>query len=328
MKRRYKFIISLFLGNIFLYLILNSCEHDARIPENVPEICFEQEVLPIFQTGCGITGCHDAQTAEAGYIYTDYASIMKSITPYDPDKSKAYQAIVSIWDEAMPPERPLPLASRTIIRLWIEQGAQQTTCPDDGIDDGGATGVKSVCFQRDILPILQSSCGTTGCHDAATAREGFVFTSYSSTLKAVVANDPLESKLYKVITEDPSEDDFMPPSPYSPLSQAQIDSIYNWIANGAKDEVCATLCDTVSPVTYNRVIASVINNNCKSCHSGSNPSGNVPIENYADTKVIADNGKLLQVIKRISTPMPPSYPLTDCQIRQVELWIEQGTLEN
>jgi hypothetical protein len=29
----------------------------------------------------------------------------------------------------MPPKQPLSLENRTLIRVWIEQGAAETTCP-------------------------------------------------------------------------------------------------------------------------------------------------------------------------------------------------------
>lgn len=107
--------------------LLNSCEHEGIPADQMEQICFNQQVLPIFQNSCSTSGCHDTQTAESGYTFTDYSSIMKAITPGNASKSKAYKAITGT-DELMPPHNPLPIEKRILIRLWIEQGAQETDC--------------------------------------------------------------------------------------------------------------------------------------------------------------------------------------------------------
>lgn len=111
----------------FALFTTNSCQHEGISADQAEAICFTEQVLPIFQNSCGTSGCHDAKTAEEGYVFTDYASIMKAITPGNADKSKAYEAMTSDY-EIMPPDNPLPQDKRTLIRLWIEQGAKETTC--------------------------------------------------------------------------------------------------------------------------------------------------------------------------------------------------------
>ena len=101
----------------------------------------------------------------------------------------------------------------------------------------------------------------TACHDAATHKDGYVFETYASTMKAVVAGYPASSKLYDVIATNES-DDRMPPSPYSSLSAAQIDTIYNWIARGALDEDCGSSCDTISEISFSTQVFPVITANC------------------------------------------------------------------
>jgi hypothetical protein len=106
---------------------ITSCKHDADI-SNFPEICFEKDVLPIYSNNCAITGCHDG-SGEMGALNT-YADIRNSVVPYNPDKSQSYSAIISKWGQnMMPPSQPLSQEKRTIIRVWIEQGANETTCP-------------------------------------------------------------------------------------------------------------------------------------------------------------------------------------------------------
>lgn len=105
----------------------HSCTHEGIPAEQMEEICFTQQVLPVFQNSCATSGCHDASTAEDGYIFTDYSNIMKAIEPGNASKSKAYQAITSHF-KIMPPDNPLPVEKRVLVRLWIEQGARETTC--------------------------------------------------------------------------------------------------------------------------------------------------------------------------------------------------------
>jgi uncharacterized membrane protein len=102
-----------------------SCKHEALSASDQQQVCFKEQVLPIFQNSCAVSGCHDTKTAEEGYVFTDYENIMKSITAGNAQKSKAYKAITSTY-EVMPPNNPLPENMRTIIRLWIEQGAKET----------------------------------------------------------------------------------------------------------------------------------------------------------------------------------------------------------
>jgi hypothetical protein len=105
---------------------LTSCTHDPNIT-NLPEICFDGQVLPIFTSNCAVPRCHDGSRGSR-MVLNNYAEIRGSVTPGNPGASRSYQVIISKWDNLMPPNRPLSLESRTIIRLWIEQGANQTTC--------------------------------------------------------------------------------------------------------------------------------------------------------------------------------------------------------
>lgn len=59
-----------------------------------------------------------------------YSGIIEGIEPGDASKSKLYKIMTNTWSpEMMPPDRPVSLQNRTKIKLWIEQGALETTCP-------------------------------------------------------------------------------------------------------------------------------------------------------------------------------------------------------
>lgn len=114
----------------FLVLFMpSSCRHDTDQAELLPDICFEKDILPIFQTSCAISGCHNS-SAEGGYNLSDYEGIMKGITPGEPLKSEIYTSLINIWsaEEMMPPDRPLSPEYRSLIKVWIEQGAN-AGCP-------------------------------------------------------------------------------------------------------------------------------------------------------------------------------------------------------
>jgi hypothetical protein len=120
------------IGTLFIiitFALFYSCSHEADL-SGFPEICFEGEVLPIFLNSCATTECHDGQ-GESDLILSSYQDIMNGIVPGDPGASDIYQAITSSSGfDLMPPDQPLTQDNRTLIRLWIEQGARNTVCPE------------------------------------------------------------------------------------------------------------------------------------------------------------------------------------------------------
>jgi hypothetical protein len=121
--------ISFFLGLITILTSvswISSCTHDAKI-NDIPPVCFEGDVLPIFLNTCAISGCHD-RSGEAMAL-SSFADISRGVVPGNSNASQIYQAIIATWGEGkMPPDQPLSLENRTIIRIWIEQGAKDTKC--------------------------------------------------------------------------------------------------------------------------------------------------------------------------------------------------------
>jgi hypothetical protein len=319
--------------SLFLILItvsfswITSCKHNADITD-FPEICFGRDVLPVFTNNCAISGCHDGQ-GESNLTLNNYADIRGGVVPGKPFSSRLYKAIIATGGEnMMPPGQRLSLENRTIIRLWIEQGAGLTVCADtSGTGDGGGINPRA-CFARDILPVLVSRCASAGCHDATTHRGGYNFTSYATTKNTVIAGNPGQSKLYQVIT-NASEEDKMPPAGSSQLTVAEIDSISKWIGYGALNETCGEVCDTVNPVTFSGIIWPIIQTTCTGCHSGASPSGNVSLGSYNNVSAVASSGLLINSLKGNGvTKMPPSGSLSACKIRQFVIWINNGYLNN
>jgi len=117
-------------------------------------------------------------------------------------------------------------------------GGGETTC-----------GTKDVSFKNCVVPILNKSCGTAGCH-AADNPKGKLDLSQNhhanivnkesekrAGKKQVVPSKPDESLLYlKLLADGKRPADVggkMPPAKL--LEQAQVDTIKAWISEGAKN---------------------------------------------------------------------------------------------
>jgi hypothetical protein len=106
---------------------VTSCTHNANL-DNIPTVCFDPDVLVVFKTNCSVNNCHIGNGETI--LLNDYTSIRQSVVPGKPYSSSIYKSIIATSGEnRMPPDKPLTLENRTIIRLWIEQGAKSVPCP-------------------------------------------------------------------------------------------------------------------------------------------------------------------------------------------------------
>ena len=80
----------------------------------------------------------------------------------------------------------------------------------------------TVYFQNTILPLVVSSCATTGCHDRESHRDGIILMDYASIIQTgkIKPGNPGDSEFFESLTD--SDDDLMPPPPYDPLNSDQI----------------------------------------------------------------------------------------------------------
>ena len=323
---------------------LQSCKHDPVGIANIRTVCFENEILPMLKNSCGMAGCHDAQFREGrGFNPSDYQSLLKYVSPGNANKSKLYQVIGSVYGNIMPkpPYPPLSIENRTLIEVWIEQGANNTKC-DTSTTTGGVNGtpqIDTICFAQDIMPIIQSSCAIkpatgVGCHDGSGG-EARALTNYNSLLTYINKGNPLHSKIYTVLSG--SGEDKMPPSPYNALNTDQINNFKTWLTQGALNSDCASIkgCDTTGTISFSSTVWPIIQNNCLGCHSGAYPNGNVSLTNYNQVKTYADNLRnsipvIDGAIRHLPNfkAMPQSGQLSLCSIRKIELWIGQGKQNN
>lgn len=223
----------LILGAIVLIF---GCTTEPIIPPNftgedqngncVPGfISFEQEILPIVTSNCAMSGCHDEITAEDDVILTNYANIMKEVTPNDPMNSALYEYIIlPPNDEDImppPPYSAMTQAQQQLIKDWINQGALETKCAPE------CDSTLTSTFAAVVYPIVETAC--VGCHNDNLAEGGIKLNSYD-LVKASVDNGgfmgSIEHQVGWVV---------MPPSGIK-LSDCQISLLNQWITNGALND--------------------------------------------------------------------------------------------
>lgn len=182
-------------------------------------VSFEHQIMPIMVSACAYSGCHDAISREEGVVLDSYENVRKEVSPGNPRNSALYEYLLPNSDDLMPPSPAMPLTQtqRELIKLWIEQGAENTTCgtPCDPVQTS---------FSLHIYPLLQNYC--VGCHSNSRT-DGMVNLEGYNNLKQYVDNGSLMGTI-KAIEFYP----IMPPTG-SQMSTCRIEQIQQWIAQGA-----------------------------------------------------------------------------------------------
>ena len=234
--------------------------------------------------------------------------------------------------------KPFALLLSALCLAWAckhEVQSPGTTANNNGNNSGnipdivsGTCSPDTVYFSNTVLPLINSGCAISGCHDQQSHQEGLVLNSYNGIMKIVRAGNASESKLYQVITAN--NEDIMPPPPHAPFSSATITVIRQWISQGAKNNQCVSSCDT-SLFTYSGAVAPIMNTYCKGCHNAASLSGGVDLSTYNGVRTTALNGSLAGSINHSAgyTAMPQGgNKLQSCQIIQIEKWIQAGVANN
>jgi hypothetical protein len=90
------------------------------------------------------------------------------------------------------------------------------------------------------------------------------------------------------------------------------------------------VCDTATnTATYSNNVNAILTSKCgtNGCHNSTTMQSGYDFSSYANTKVAADNGRLVNVTA-ITKRMPPGQPLTDCEIKQITNWVTKGAQNN
>lgn len=185
-------------------------------------IYFQNEVLPLLISTCGVIGCHDPGTAQDGIILTDYTSIMQTadVRPGDPEGSDLFEVITDDDPEdRMPPipRQPLNAVQIAKIEKWILQGAQNNQCETANCD------TTNVTFSGQIFPLIQNSC--LGCHSGASPSGGLLLTNHSQIASASISGNLMGSIRH--------ENGYSPmPKNGAQLNECTITQFEKWIENG------------------------------------------------------------------------------------------------
>jgi len=215
-----------------------------------------------------------------------------------------------------------------MLLLWV--GFSGQSCKHQPIPPDGSNlpcDADVVYFNRDILPILNSNCAQSGCHDASSQKEGINLTTYDKVMQTaeIKAGKPNSGEFFESISSGK-----MPPSPNTPLTTDQKALIEKWITQGAKNLTCKDECDTTN-VTYTQTILPIIEKSCKGCHSTYPISGGIDLSTYEGVKAIALNGQLYGSVSFATgfSPMPKGGgKLSDCQLLAIDKWIKAGAPQN
>jgi uncharacterized membrane protein len=95
----------------------------------------------------------------------------------------------------------------------------------------------------------------------------------------------------------------------------------------------STTCD-VTNVTFATTVKPILQASCLSCHSNSKAASSgsgIKLEDYSDVAITAKNGQLMGSVNHSSGYVAMPYgggKLTDCEISQLQKWIDNGTLNN
>lgn len=184
----------------------------------------------------------------------------------------------------------------------------------------------TVYFANTILPLLISNCAMSGCHDAASHKEGINLTTYNGVMKEVKSGNAAKSSLYKSMIE--TGKDRMPPAPAAAFTTTQLSLVGTWINQGARNNGCSS-CDSTS-FKFSINIKPIIADKCQGCHNPNSLGGGIDLSTYNAIKASAASGKLYGSINWASgfSKMPQTGKLPTCEIIQIKKWIDAGSLNN
>lgn len=168
--------------------LLASCTHLPPVPDPEPTPCdpgivdFTNEIYPMIQSNCAMSGCHVGPYAADGIDLSTYAGIREEVKPGDPNDSELYEVLWESGDDLMPPPPMAPLSSaqKERIRLWIQQGANETNCA------GACDSTSATTYSAVIAPMIQANC--LGCHQGSAPSGGVSLGTYAQTVNAVNAS--------------------------------------------------------------------------------------------------------------------------------------------
>jgi len=89
-------------------------------------------------------------------------------------------------------------------------------------------------------------------------------------------------------------------------------------------------CDTIN-ITWNSKISAILKNNCVSCHGKDLAYNGVRHDSYAAELIVVNDGRLRGVVNHLDgySKMPKDRgKLPECELKQINIWIDNGAPEN
>ncbi len=117
-----------------------------------------------------------------------------------------------------------------LLEVGITNFATVDTCGDN-----------VVLFQQQVLPLLESSCSYSTCHDADFRAGGISMSSYEEIAPQISPGNPEKSLLYQLIT-NPDPNQSMPPPPRESMGEVYVNLLRVWIEQGAQNTICKSRC--------------------------------------------------------------------------------------
>ena len=206
--RYYTIVLSVLLGSA---IYMSSCTYDVA----TPNVCFQQDVLPIFVSKCANAGCHNPIDFKEKLDFTNYEGIMKEVKAGKPFSSEAYTEISS---GSMPPSSHTQLTKleKTIIKNWIKSGA-----PNSSNCNTCDTTFK---YASRVKPLMDKWC--VGCHSTNNAGGGHDLSNYNGIKTSITSGRFLGSVQHTVGFSQ------MPKSA-AKLSECDVNAIVKWVNAGA-----------------------------------------------------------------------------------------------
>jgi hypothetical protein len=198
---------------IILFIVIYSCRRDKHIPN----ICFKENIQPIFISKCANPGCHNPTDKAEGLDLTSYEGALKAVNPGKSMLSKVWLRIRGN-NPSMPPKthKPLNKQEQDNIKYWIDFGAENTSCGNSTCDT-----LSFLTYSDIVKPLMDLHCA--GCHPAGSST-GHALDSYAGT-KASVST----GKFMPAIDHSGSK-----PMPLggNKLPNCDIFKLKKWINNG------------------------------------------------------------------------------------------------
>lgn len=121
------------LLSIFYFLFgtitfFTACQQEVSPATDLPDVSFNQTVMPIITSNCTASGCHGSERTE-NFTLLSYDDVINhgGVSAADARGSKMYRVITTPVSGSVmppPPNQPLTDEQTAQVYLWILQGAK------------------------------------------------------------------------------------------------------------------------------------------------------------------------------------------------------------